>query len=290
VKERVAVIGTGQMGSAMARRLLGTGFSTTVYDIRKEAVDPLIAMGAKRAEKVADCVDCDAIVIVPASDSQVEEVVAGPEGILNHLHQSARPVLMIMSTVSPETVRRLGELCRKKGVQIIDAPISGGHVAAENGNLSIMIGGSKETFERMKPVLSTIGQRLYYIGGLGTGEVVKLINNLIGVTNMFLVIEALATGVRNGVPLDTLVSIIDTSSGSNFQTRNWKTSKAFLDDITKDIESAQRNLFLSIKDLTHAQELAEMVKGPSPLLKGIIGALKEMEPEYVVEQWAATAK
>jgi 3-hydroxyisobutyrate dehydrogenase len=290
VKERVAVIGTGQMGSAMARRLLGTGFSTTVYDIRKEAVDPLIAMGAKRAEKVADCVDCDAIVIVPASDSQVEEVVAGPEGILNHLHQSARPVLMIMSTVSPETVRRLGELCRKKGVQIIDAPISGGHVAAENGNLSIMIGGSKETFERMKPVLSTIGQRLYYIGGLGTGEVVKLINNLIGVTNMFLVIEALATGVRNGVPLDTLVSIIDTSSGSNFQTRNWKTSKAFLDDITKDIESAQRNLFLSIKDLSHAQELAEMVKGPSPLLKGIIGALKEMEPEYVVEQWAATAK
>ena len=112
--ERVAVIGTGAMGSAMARCLIGKGFLTTVYDVRREAMEPLVAMGAKRAERVADCTDVDAIIIVVANDSQVEEVVAGPGGILKHLHQNARPVLTVMSTVSPETVRRLGDAVPRK--------------------------------------------------------------------------------------------------------------------------------------------------------------------------------
>jgi 3-hydroxyisobutyrate dehydrogenase-like beta-hydroxyacid dehydrogenase len=286
VRQRVAVIGTGAIGSPMARCLIRTGFSTTVYDVRREAVEPLMGMGAKGAESVADCADSDVIVIVVANDMQVEDVIAGPGGILNHLHQDVRPVLVIMSTVSPETVRRLGDLCRGKGVEIIDAPVSGGHVAAENGNLSVMVGGSKETFERMKPVLSVIGRRLYYIGELGAGETMKLVNNLIGVTNMFLTIEALAIGVRNGVPLDTLLSIIDTSSGSNFHTRNWPTAKAFFSDFAKNSDSARNNLSLCIKDLTHAQELAVLAKSQSPLLKGLIEALKEMTPEYLVDEWS----
>jgi len=288
--ERVAVIGTGAMGSAMARCLMRAGFRTTVYDVRRQAMEPLVVMGAKKAERVADCTDVDAIIIVVANDSQVEDVIAGPGGILKHLHQNVRPVLMVMSTVSPETVRRLGALCRARDVELIDAPVSGGHVAAENGNLSVMVGGAKETFDRMRPVLSVIGQRLYYVGELGAGEVVKLTNNMIGVTNMFLTIEALATGVRNGVPLDTLLSIIDTSSGSNFHTRNWPLAKAFFEDFARDLDSARNNLSLSIKDLTHAQELASLGKGPSPLLKSLIDALKEMKPEYLVEKWTEVTK
>lgn len=288
--ERVAVIGTGAMGSAMARRLMRSGFATTVYDIRKEAMEPLVLMGAKGARKVADCTDAHAILIVVANDSQVEEVVAGPGSILNTLHQDTPPVLAVMSTVSPETVRRLGELCRARGVQIIDAPVSGGHVAAENGNLSVMVGGAKETFDRLRPLLSAVGQRLYYVGELGAGEIIKLSNNMIGVTNMFLTIEALAMGVRNGVPLDTLLSIIDTSSGSNFHTRNWPLAKAFFSDFAGSIESARNNLSLSTKDLSHAQELVTLAKGPSPLLKGLIEALQETTPEYLVDIWKDLTK
>ena len=288
--KRVSVIGTGAIGSPISRCLIRKGFSTTVYDIRREAVEALKATGAKGAGSVAECVDSDVIIIVVANDIQVENVVTGPTGILNNLHHDLRPVIVVMSTVSPETVRKLGELCHDKDVEIIDAPVSGGHVAAEDGNLSVMIGGREDTFERLKPVLSAIGQRLYYIGELGSGETMKLVNNLIGVTNMFLTIEALAIGVRNGVQLHTLLSIINTSSGSNFHTRDWATAKSFFSDFAKNNDSARSNLSLSIKDLTHAQELAILAKGQSPLLKGIIEALKEITPEYLVDAWNAVAE
>jgi 3-hydroxyisobutyrate dehydrogenase-like beta-hydroxyacid dehydrogenase len=288
--KRVAVIGTGAIGSPMARCLMRKGFATSVYDVRPEAMEPLVALGAKRAEKVADCTDVHGIIIVVANDGQVEEVVAGPEGIINNLGQDVRPVVAVMSTVSPETVRRLGAQCCARGIEMIDAPVSGGHVAAESGNLSVMVGGAPETFERMKPVLSAIGRRIYYVGELGAGEIVKLTNNIIGVTNMFLTIEALATGVRNGVPLDTLLSIVDTSSGSNFHTRNWPLAKAFFSDFARDLDSARNNLSLSIKDLKHAQELAALAQEPSPLLKGVIKALEEMTPEYLLQEWREVIK
>jgi 3-hydroxyisobutyrate dehydrogenase len=290
MKERVSVIGTGAIGSPIARCLIRAGFSTTVYDIKKTAIEPLVGMGAKRAECIADCADNDVIIVIVANDNQVEDVVAGSEGIINHISEQANPVLVIMSTVSPKTVYRLGELCDKKNVDIIDAPISGGHVAAEKGNLSIMVGGNKEVFERIKHLLSVIGERLYYIGKLGAGETMKLVNNLIGVTNMFLTIEALSIGVRSGIPLDTLISVINTSSGSNFFTRNWSTSKAFFSDFAKNNDSAQNNLSLSIKDLSHAQELATLVYDQSPILKKLIEGLNEMMPEYLVNEWSAVPK
>jgi 3-hydroxyisobutyrate dehydrogenase-like beta-hydroxyacid dehydrogenase len=286
----VAVIGTGAIGSPMARCLIRAGFTTTVYDVRKEAMEPLVAMGAKKADRVADCAGSDVVLIVVANDSQVEDVVAGPDGLLSNLSAEVRPVIVVASTVTPKTVRQLGEQCRTKGLDIIDAPVSGGHVAAESGNLSVMVGGSKDTFEKMKPVLSAFGQRLYYVGELGAGEIVKLINNMVGVANMWLTVEALATGVRSGLSLDTLLSIMDASSGSNYYIRNWPTAKVFFSDFARDLDSAQNNLLLSIKDLGHAQELAELSDHPSPLLSGIIKALKELTPQYVVDQWATAMK
>jgi len=219
--ERVALIGTGAIGSPIARCLVRAGFTTTVYDVRKEEAERLVAMGAKRADRVADCVASDVILIVVADDRQLEDVVAGPDGIFSNLSAAVSPVIVVVSTVSPKTVRDLGEQCRTKGLEIIDAPVSGGHVAAERGNLSVMIGGAKGTFEKMRPVLSAFGRRLYYVGELGDGEIVKLINNMLGVANMWLTMEALATGVSSGLSLDTLLPIVDASSGSNFYIRNW---------------------------------------------------------------------
>jgi 3-hydroxyisobutyrate dehydrogenase len=284
--ERIAVIGTGAMGTAIARRLIATGFQITVYDVRAEAVDPLLSAGAKRADRIADCTTSEAVLIVVANDRQVEEVITGPAGILNTLSDKMRPAIVILSTILPETVRRLGELCQAKGLDIMDAPVSGSHVAAESGNLSVMIGGAKETFEKLKSMFSVIGQRLYHVGGLGTGETVKLINNMIGVANMWLTIEALAAAVHSGLSLRTLLPIIDASSGSNFFIRNWAMAKEFLSDVARDPHSAQSNLSLSTKDLEHAQEQAKLSGHTSPLLAGFINGLRVLSPQYVVDQWS----
>jgi 3-hydroxyisobutyrate dehydrogenase len=275
------------MGAAIARRLLATGFETIVYDVRTEATDPLIALGAKRANRIADCTAGEAVLVVVANDSQVEEVIAGSEGVVDSLGEKMHPVIVVLSTVLPETVRRLGTLCRAKGLEIMDAPVSGSHVAAESGNLSVMIGGAKETFEQAKPVLSAIGQRLYHVGVLGNGEIVKLINNMVGVTNMWLTIEALATAARSGLSLQTVLPIMDASSGSNFFVRNWAMAKTFLSDVARNTDSAQSNLSLSTKDLEHAQEQAGLSGQVSPLLAGFINGLKALAPEYVVDQWSA---
>jgi 3-hydroxyisobutyrate dehydrogenase len=284
--EKVALIGTGVIGSPIARCLIRAGFTTTVCDVRKKATEPLVALGAKRADRAADCATSDAIIIVVANDTQVENVVTGPAGILSNLSAEVLPVIVVVSTVSPDTVRNLGEQCRSKGLEIIDAPVTGGHVAAETGELTIMIGGRKDTFEKMRPVLSTFGQRLDYVGELGAGETVKLINNMLGVANMWLTIEALATGVRNGLSLDTLLSILDAGSASNYYIRNWPRAKAFFSDFARDLDSAQNNLSLSTKDLRHANKLAELSNRPSPLVSGIIRGLEELTPQYVVDQWA----
>jgi 3-hydroxyisobutyrate dehydrogenase len=150
-----------------------------------------------------------------------------------------------------------------------------------------MIGGAKETFEQAKPVLSAIGQRLYHVGVLGNGEIVKLINNMVGVTNMWLTIEALATAARSGLSLQTVLPIMDASSGSNFFVRNWAMAKTFLSDVARNTDSAQSNLSLSTKDLEHAQEQAGLSGQVSPLLAGFINGLKALAPEYVVDQWSA---
>jgi 3-hydroxyisobutyrate dehydrogenase-like beta-hydroxyacid dehydrogenase len=285
--DKIALIGTGALGSPIARRLIRAGFATMIYDVREEALDPLVAMGAKRADSVAECTGSEAILIVVANDGQVEEVVTGPEGVLNNLSADMHPVVVVMSTVLPQTVRRIGEACRGKGLETMDAPVSGSHVAAESGNLSVMVGGTTVTFEKLKPVLSAIGRRLYHVGELGAGETVKLINNMIAVTNMWLTMEALASGVRSGLSLATLLSIIEASSGSNFYIRNWTMSKDFFSDIARDLDSAQNNLSLSAKDLKHAQALLESSGHPSALLAGIIKALGELTPQCVVDQWSA---
>ena len=287
--ERLAFVGTGTIGNPMARCLLRAGFKVTVFDARKEAMENLAAAGAKAAESVAGCTGNDAILIAVANDEQVEDVIAGPQGILDNLKGEMRPIIAVLSTVSPDTIRRMGDQCQSRGVQIIDSPVSGTHVAAESGNLTAMVGGSTDTIEVMRPVLSTVARKIYHVGVLGSGETVKLTNNMIGIINTFLTVEALALGIRNGVPVETLLPIIDASSGSNFFIRNWEMAKVFLLDFSKDLNAAQRNLSLCLKDLQHAQELG-YPNFQTPVLSNAIKALEEMKPGTIVERWQQLLK
>jgi 3-hydroxyisobutyrate dehydrogenase-like beta-hydroxyacid dehydrogenase len=240
----------------------------TVFDARKEAMENLAAAGAKAAESVAGCTGNDAILIAVANDEQVEDVIAGPQGILDNLKGEMRPIIAVLSTVSPDTIRRMGDQCQSRGVQIIDAPVSGTHVAAESGNLTAMVGGSTDTIEVMRPVLSAVARKIYHVGVLGSGETVKLTNNMIGIINTFLTVEALALGIRNGVPVETLLPIIDASSGNASLSEREMARSC---DFSKDLNAAQRNLSLCLKLQRSGTWIPEF---QTPVLSNAIKALK----------------
>jgi 3-hydroxyisobutyrate dehydrogenase-like beta-hydroxyacid dehydrogenase len=282
---RVAFIGTGAIGNPMAARLVWAGFNLTVYDVRKEAMKSLLDIGAEGAENLRACINNDLIIIMVANDKQVEDVIFGKEGILENLPDDAHPIIAVMSTVAPDTVKRIGEKCLAMGVPIIDAPVSGSHIAAATGNLSVMVGGAVDIFEQVKPVLSAIGRNIYHVGDLGAGETLKLVNNVLGVSNIFLTVEAIAIGVRNGIPIETLIPIIERSSGSNFYIKNWEIGKAFFSDFSRNLDTARSNLSLCIKDLEHALDLAGCPL-ESPLLTTILNVLKEMRPSDILVRFS----
>jgi 3-hydroxyisobutyrate dehydrogenase len=288
--KEIAFIGTGTIGNPMAKCLLRANFKVTVCDIRAEAVENLIALGAKKAKHLSECALGDAVIIMVASDEQVEDVISGPEGILEKLPAGKHPIIIIMSTVSPVTVKSMGEKCRAKGLLIADAPVSGGHIAAECGDLSIMVGCEKNVYETIKPLLSVMGKNLYHVGELGSGAIAKVCNNIIGLTGIFLTMDVLETAVRNGIKIETILSVIETSTGSNFATRNWDFTKQFCSHYSKDLPTAQGCLYLCVKDVEHFKEVAELSKHTSALVNHVVSAFREIGPEYLMEHWSKLAK
>ena len=165
---RIGFIGIGLMGRPMTKNLLKAGYDLTVHDINREAVKEVLGLGAKEAsspKEVAESVD--AIMLSLPADSEVEEVILGKDGILD----GGRPgsVLVDMSTISPLTARRMAEVVQKQGMEMLDAPVSGGQEGAREASLTIMVGGKPEIFVRMEPVLQKLGKNVTYIGGHGAG-------------------------------------------------------------------------------------------------------------------------
>jgi len=187
---RIGFIGLGLMGRPMTKNLLKAGYDLSVHDINREALEEVVVLGAKEASSPKDVADSsEAIILSLPGDLEVEEVILGKDGILD----GGRPgsVLVDMSTISPLTARRMAEVVQKQGIDMLDAPVSGGQEGAKEGSLTIMVGGKPEIFERMQPVLQRLGKNVTHIGGHGAGQVAKAANQII----VGLMIEAVAEGL-----------------------------------------------------------------------------------------------
>jgi len=187
---RIGFIGLGLMGTPMTKNLLKAGYDLSVHDINREALEEVVVLGAKEASSPKDVADSsEAIILSLPGDLEVEEVILGKDGILD----GGRPgsVLVDMSTISPLTARRMAEVVQKQGIDMLDAPVSGGQEGAKEGSLTIMVGGKPEIFERMQPVLQRLGKNVTHIGGHGAGQVAKAANQII----VGLMIEAVAEGL-----------------------------------------------------------------------------------------------
>jgi 3-hydroxyisobutyrate dehydrogenase len=200
---RLGFIGLGHLGSRIARRLVTAGFPMTVYNRDREKTKELAALGADVApdpRKLADRVDV--VLSCLADGAAVETVYLGSGGVL----RSARPgtVIIEMSTVAPETSRKLFHAAHELGISVLDVPVSGSTPAAEAGALTLFAGGKRQTFEEASPIFAAIAQHWYYMGPSGSGVAMKLVVNTLLGLGMQAVAEAAALGQKLGLPREAL--------------------------------------------------------------------------------------
>jgi len=215
---RVGFIGLGSQGGPMARRIAEAGHPTTLWARRREALRPFADTGAAIADsKVRLGAESDLVCICVLDDAAVEDVVTGPDSVLAGMAPGG--VIAIHSTVHPDTVRALADRAASKGVSVIDAPVSGGGIAAEQGRLLVMIGGDEEQVGRCRPVFAAYGDPVVHLGPLGAGLRAKLINNLLLTANLGVAERAFALAERLDVHPAQLSVVLANGSGGSFGAR-----------------------------------------------------------------------
>jgi 2-hydroxy-3-oxopropionate reductase len=195
---RIGYIGLGLMGRPMALNLLKAGFSLTVHNRSRPAVDALVGEGANGANSPREVAEASDVIFTNLPDSlDVEQVVLGPDGII----EGAAPgsIFIDNSTIKPESARSIAAELRSKDVSALDAPVSGGDVGAKAGTLAIMVGGPREAFDRVLPVLKAIGKSITYVGESGAGQVAKACNQIMVAAQMVAMGELLILAQRSGV-------------------------------------------------------------------------------------------
>ncbi len=219
MENKIGFIGLGVMGKPMATNLVNKGYSVTVFDIRQEPMDDLKNIGANvgsSSKNVAE--NSDVIITMLLSSPHVEAAVLGEGGVIEGAREGS--VLIDMSTIAPETTRKVGKRLADMGIKMLDAPVARGVRAATDGTLAIFVGGEKETFEKYEPILSAMGSDISYVGELGCGEVVKLVNQLILSATVAATAEGMVLGVKGGVDPDTLIEVMGKGSANSFALQN----------------------------------------------------------------------
>ncbi len=194
----IGLIGTGIMGFPMAKNLLKQGYQLNVHNRSQESIKELVKLGARATESPAMAASsADAIITMLPDGEVVEKVIAGSDGVINVIKPGV--IITDMSSTSPDTPRKLQSLIHDKGAYLLDAPVSGGNVGAEEGTLTIMVGGDKEAFEQMMPVFKAIGKNINYLGESGAGQITKCANQIIVALTIEAVSEALVLAQKSGV-------------------------------------------------------------------------------------------
>lgn len=206
-KPTVGFIGLGIMGKPMACNLLRAGYSLVIHNRSQAPLAELLTIGAVAAQSPRQVAELSDRVITMLPDSpDVEQVALGPEGLI----QGARPGLIYadMSTIAPTSAVRVANALAQKGVRCLDAPVSGGDVGAQQGTLSIMVGGDPATFEEMQPIFAVLGKSAVLCGPIGSGQTVKACNQVLVAVTIAGVSEALALGAKAGVDPATIVNVL----------------------------------------------------------------------------------
>jgi 3-hydroxyisobutyrate dehydrogenase len=201
---KVAFIGMGTMGAAMAVNLLKAGHEVTVHSRTREREVPVASAGARRAASPREAAKAGEVIITCVSDTpDVEAVLLGVEGVIHGA--SAGAVVVDMSTISPAATRRIAAEFGKRAIRMLDAPVSGGSEGARQGTLSIMVGGEAGDVEKTMPVFQAMGKTITHVGPVGSGQMAKAINQVIICGTYLSVAEGMALGLKAGLNMEKVV-------------------------------------------------------------------------------------
>jgi len=191
----------------MASNILNAGYPLTVWNRTREKASPLLAAGAAWADSPMEVArHSDVIVTIVSDTPDVEEVILGPKGIIYGAKSGS--VVIDMSTISPHATIRMAQRLAEKGIDMLDAPVSGGDVGAREGTLSIMVGGDEDIFQRCLPILMTLGRRITHVGPHGAGQFTKLVNQIVVVGNTLAMAEGLVFAAKAGLDLEKVLDAI----------------------------------------------------------------------------------
>lgn len=282
----VAVIGVGAMGAPMATNIHKAGFELTVCDRNPDALAPFATLGARCVRQARDCAGCDAVIVLVATPQQARAVVLGDDGLRAGL-DGRTPMLVVMGTIAPETMRELAHELEPTGMRVVDAPVSGGPVKAQAGTLAIMMGGAAEDVDRLRPLMQAMGPNLFHCGPLGAGQATKIVNNLVGITTLMVAAEAYRIAGDNGIRLPDAIPVFEAGSGRNFFTAHPKDAPEAYTAWTQtraDFDSIQSILR---KDIDLALAIGEG-SGPLPFTKALRAMLDSVGDD-TFETWSAVA-
>ena len=254
---KVGFIGVGNMGGPMCRNIAKrSNHQVAVFDLNAAAVKACVDVGATAATSIADVAKGAAVVMTSLPmPRDVEKVALGDGGVLASL--SKGQTYIDLSTNAPSMVKKIGEAMAAKGIAMLDAPVSGGTTGAEAATIAIMVGGEKKVFDDALPVLQSFSANVIHMGGLGSGTVAKLVNNMLSFCNMSALVEGMMLGTSAGLDPDKLLHVISTSSGNSNAIKNFT-----LRALPGKYSPPSFALDLAYKDLHLALELGDELGVP----------------------------
>lgn len=268
--KKIAFIGVGIMGKSMVRNLMKSGYELHIFARTKSKVDDVIQEGAIFHKTIRDCVqNCEVVITMVGFPKDVEEVYFAPQNIIDSAKRGS--YIIDMTTTSPSLAEKISQEGMKRGLYVLDAPVTGGDIGAKNGTLSILVGGNKEDYEKCIPIFSAMGTNINYFGKAGNGQHAKMANQIMLAGALAGVCEALSYAKVKDLDLTTLLEAVSTGAAGSKQ----------LDLFAPKIMTGdyQPGFFMKhfIKDMTIAKEEAESSHIDLEVLKQVLLNCSDVE-------------
>jgi 3-hydroxyisobutyrate dehydrogenase len=265
----IGFIGLGNMGAPMAANLVKAGHGVTGYDINPEALKALAAAGGKMAASASEAAkDADVVITMLPAGEQVREVWLHQGGLIEAVGnaKNANPLLIDCSTIDVDSARAVTAAAAAAGLAMLDAPVSGGTIGAQNATLTFMVGGTEDAFARGQPILAAMGKNIFHAGGPGAGQAVKICNNMMLAINMVGVAEGFLLAQKLGLDWAKLHQICSTASANSWALSSYCPAPGPVPAAPSNRDYAPGFMTqLMVKDVKLSQVAAEATGSPTPL-------------------------